>query len=123
LIVDDDADIRDALAAALSDEGYLVETAPNGEEALSKLRHGLSPRLILLDLMMPVLDGFSFVERQRSDPMLRSIPVVVLSALGRHLEEAQRAAFDAVLSKPIDLTSLLEHIEEVLRRGQTRRPS
>jgi CheY-like chemotaxis protein len=119
LVVEDDVDIRDTLAALLTEEGYFVETAGNGEEALSKLRGGLSPSLILLDLMMPVLDGFGFVESQKRDPLLRRIPVVVLSALADYLEESSRADFDAVLSKPVDLTALLTIVERVLRRRKT----
>src|SRR5262245_34872901 len=80
LIVDDDYDIRATLHEILSDEGYDVASSANGFEALQALRSGTAPCLILLDLMMPVMDGWQFRAQQLSDPTLASIPVVVLSA-------------------------------------------
>jgi CheY-like chemotaxis protein len=82
LIVDDDAAIRDALTTLLKDEGYYVATASNGVEALDTLRRGLRPCAILLDLMMPVMDGWDFRAVQRQDPVLSQIPVIVVTAAG-----------------------------------------
>jgi len=80
MVIDDDHDIRATLGALLEDEGYRTVLAKNGREALQLLRGGLIPRAIVLDLMMPVMDGWSFRAEQRIDPDLRDIPVVVLSA-------------------------------------------
>src|SRR4051812_36434591 len=81
LIVEDDAPIRDMLEEVLEEEGYPVQSTANGQEALTAL-HALSkpPKLILLDLMMPVMDGWTFRQMQIQDPVLRGIPVVILSA-------------------------------------------
>jgi CheY-like chemotaxis protein len=81
LVVEDDDDIREALCEMLADEGYAVEVATNGAEALDRLRAmDAKPCLVLLDLMMPVMDGWTFLAEQRRDANLASVPVVVLSA-------------------------------------------
>jgi len=82
LLVEDEPAIALSLGDALREEGLAVATAQNGLEALQLLRNGLRPSVILLDLMMPVMDGASFREAQRRDPRLAAIPVVVLSAGG-----------------------------------------
>jgi CheY-like chemotaxis protein len=109
LIVDDDDDIRELLAEFLEDEGYRVVTARNGLDALGRLRAGGAPPcLILLDLMMPVMNGFQFLEAFRSDPALALIPVAVVSAHGG-LGPSERAAIAApIYAKPLDLDALLE---------------
>jgi CheY-like chemotaxis protein len=109
LVVDDDAGIRDMLTQLLEDEGYGVVTAADGQIALTQLRQGNSPPcLILLDLMMPVMNGVQFRSEQQQDSWLASIPVVVISA---HLSGWQRAhtvqAAD-YLEKPVDLPKLLD---------------
>src|SRR5919206_1695644 len=79
LVVEDDFAIRETLRELLEDEGYRVAWAANGKEALARL-HERAPRVILLDLMMPVMDGWEFRVAQQRDPALASIPVVVISA-------------------------------------------
>ena len=108
LVVDDDADCRDVLCQVLEDEGYRVEGAANGEDALLSLREGARPCLILLDLRMPVMDGVAFRQVQRRDPDLADIPVVIMTALGDPALEGER-----VLKKPIDLNALLATLREV----------
>ena len=106
LIVDDASDIRLILTVALTDAGYRVECVTNGQEALARLRTATErPGLILLDLMMPIMDGWEFLRRQQADPALAAIPVVVLSAVA---EAAAGAALGArrVLRKPIDFAAL-----------------
>lgn len=114
LIVDDDADIREALVDVLSDHGYVASSVANGREALELLRAGDQPGLILLDLMMPVMDGVEFRREQLEDPTLRELPVVLISAgndLGR--QASLLGAADAV-QKPIDLSRLLTAIARQL---------
>jgi CheY-like chemotaxis protein len=105
LIVEDDADLREMMAQLLTLEGFRTETAANGRDALDYLKRGDQPDLILLDLMMPVMDGWEFRRRQTQDPELARVPVVVLSAL------AQSRAADiggaAFLKKPLDFDRLL----------------
>lgn len=80
LVVEDDHDVREALTEVLRDAGYAVSWAPDGREAMRALRGGLRPAAILLDLMMPGMDGFEFRAAQRSDPALAAIPVILLTA-------------------------------------------
>jgi len=95
LVVEDDHDLRDMMEQMLHLEGFATLTAANGLEALDLLHAGASVRVILLDLMMPVMDGWEFRRRQRADPKLADIPVVVMSALDgdRLVEIAPIAAF------------------------------
>lgn len=115
LIVDDDAAIRRTLSELLEDEGYVVASVANGREALEYLRDDPSSiSLVLLDLMMPVMDGFQFRAEQKSDPMLASMPIVVMTARGG----TERAGIDAdaVISKPFDVLKLMDTIERSCRR-------
>jgi len=81
LVVDDDAQIRDLLSRALSAEGWEVHTAEHSGQALTMLDEGLRPDVVTLDLMMPELDGFAFVDRVRDDDRFRDLPIVVLTAM------------------------------------------
>ena len=112
LLVEDDADIRELLTDALRDQGYRVVGAGNGSEALQHLRGGLRPSLILLDLMMPVMNGWEFRERQRQDAAIADIPVLLLSADGagdRHVSSLEAVG---CLKKPFELDDLLQEIEK-----------
>jgi CheY-like chemotaxis protein len=111
LIVEDDFDVRESLSEALRDEGYAVECAVDGEQALEHLRNGGRPGLILLDLMMPRMSGSEFRMLQKVDPQLRHLPVVLLSADGAMEEKAKALETDGALRKPIDLEQLLAVIE------------
>jgi CheY-like chemotaxis protein len=112
LIVEDDLDIRDALGQILEDEGYVVATAANGQEALDQLRSGAPPpRLILLDLMMPVMNGWQFRAEQMDDPALADIPVVVISADTHVGDKASQLGVNEYFRKPIEITGLLRTLE------------
>ena len=111
LIVEDDFDVRESLSEALRDEGYAIECAVDGEQALEYLRNGGRPGLILLDLMMPRMSGSEFRMVQKVDPQLRHLPVVLLSADGAMEEKAKALETDGALRKPIDLEQLLKIIE------------
>ena len=106
LIVEDNEVTRDVMALILESDGYQVSTAANGRSALERLRGGDRPCVILLDLMMPVMDGWQFREEQRRDRALADIPVVVCTAAG---EAAQKAALGVadLLSKPVEADDLL----------------
>ena len=109
LVVDDDEIIRGFVSEALADEGYEIRTAANGRRALDVLREW-KPNLIVLDLMMPEMDGWTFRAEQRKLPDAAEVPVVVLSAV-RDLR-AQAAALDAAsaLGKPFELDELLRTV-------------
>jgi len=113
LLVDDDRAIRDTIGQLLEEEGYRVAVAANGLEALEHLREGDGgrPSLIVLDLMMPVMDGWQFREAQLRDPRLASIPVVVLTADGNTRQKGTRMGAAAALQKPIALERLLAVVD------------
>jgi CheY-like chemotaxis protein len=114
-VVDDDPDIREVLGDVLEGEGYGVVTAENGAVALERLRSGKRPCLILLDLMMPVMDGWQFEEQRAKDAALSRIPVVILSGAGRaRLDTAARNAAGA-LTKPVPLGQLLDTVARYCR--------
>ncbi|MFP2912296.1 response regulator [Pyxidicoccus sp. 3LFB2] len=107
LVVEDDADLRAAVADILEDEGFEVHVAENGQDALVELVHmGHRPCLVLLDLMMPVMDGFTFMARFREDPGMRQVPVVVCSA---SVSEPPEGA-TAMLRKPFEIPALLDTV-------------
>ena len=115
LLVEDDAGARDALSDILRDEGFRVATAGNGLEALEYLERQPPPCLILLDLVMPVMDGWEFRQRQLRDEGFAPIPVVVLTATaGRSVP--QIAAAD-VLRKPIEFDQLLDRVSRHCSRA------
>ena len=113
LVVDDDYDIREALSDVLASEGYSVVTAADGGEALERLRGGVRPDVVLLDLMMPRVSGVEVIDALRKDESLREIPVVVCSAnrgygpddLGVH----------GVLRKPVSVEDLLQAVARAIR--------
>ncbi len=110
LLVEDDHNIREALLDALAAEGYRVHCAANGREALSALK-SCTPQLILLDLMMPVMDGWQFRSEQQRDPSLARIPVIVISADHRLKDKVSALAVDAFLAKPFELDTLLATVD------------
>jgi signal transduction histidine kinase len=118
LVVEDDADIREALDGLLSMEGFHVTGCSNGREALDWLRSSPRPDLILLDLMMPVMDGWQFRVAQKDDPQLANIPVLALSADST----AKAAAIDAeaYLKKPVDYDTLIDTIDRLLVASEHR---
>jgi CheY-like chemotaxis protein len=113
LIVEDDRDIRQNLKLLLESEGYIVEAAENGQVALDILLSGrFKPALIVLDLMMPVMDGFEFREAQRMYREISGIPVVIMTADG-HVEE-KKARVQAIggLRKPADIDEILNLVKK-----------
>jgi CheY-like chemotaxis protein len=124
LVVDDDPDVREALSDALAERGYVVIGEPNGRSALEHLKQGLQPCAIVLDLMMPVMDGWDFRSEQLRDPSLAQIPVVVLSAFG---PKPPKAAGDgpgdaldltnvAFIPKPFTIETVVKAIERCCER-------
>jgi len=110
LVVDDDRDIRDSLVELLTEHGYPAIGAGNGVEALEVLRASASPpALILLDLMMPVMDGRGFREEQLKNPAWTMIPVIVISAYNDVEQQARALALDH-LRKPLAMRPLMDAV-------------
>ena len=114
LIVEDDADVRDTMVQVLESEGFSVCATRDGREALDVLRAGLRPGLILLDLMMPVMNGWQFRAGTERDPELASIPVVLVSALDPGTERTASIAAAGFLHKPFDLDDLLGVVQRAV---------
>ena len=112
LVIEDEADLRALMVGLLEGDGYPAVGAADGEEALRLLcNDGLRPCLILLDLMMPRMDGWAFRARQRRDPVLAGIPVVAVTGYGQNLAARPLDAV-AILTKPFDLDALLSVVAQ-----------
>ena len=106
LVVEDHADLREMLAVLLESEGFVVQTANNGAEAL-ELMEASRPSLILLDLMMPVMTGDEFRKRQLADPRYRDVPVICMTAAHDGRARAERIRADKYFQKPLDFDELI----------------
>jgi CheY-like chemotaxis protein len=113
LVVEDDHAIRESLTELLEDEGYQVAKATNGQEALEVLARVGPPCVILLDLMMPVMDGYEFMGRKTADPVLASIPVVVITAAGpARIPGTSQQEGAMVLPKPVRADAVMRAVRQ-----------
>ena len=112
LVVDDDYGVLDAIKEVLEDEGYEVSLAADGLEALKELRLGQRPCIILLDLMMPVMNGWDFRQEQLRDEILASIPTIVITADGRADQKSADLKTDGFLRKPVHPDQLIAVVEK-----------
>jgi CheY-like chemotaxis protein len=115
LVVDDDGDIRQAIGDVLRADGFDVREAQDGAEALEALDDGVRPCLIVLDLMMPRMNGYEFREKQLASAVLHDIPVLVVSAASDE-RELQRLRLTHRLQKPFELDDLLDAVENACMR-------
>lgn len=115
LIVEDDDDLREVVADLLSDLGYRVASAINGRDALDYLRSHRPPSLIVLDLMMPVMDGVEFCRRRLRDPALRSIPIFLFTARGQSIANISAVR---VLKKPLVVSEFIDAVRSVMTPAQ-----
>jgi DNA-binding response OmpR family regulator len=106
LVVDDDPAIRGLVGDALRDEGYVVDMAAHGAEALEAIR-ARRPATVLLDLMMPVMDGFSFMEACQREHLCDGLPIVVISAAHDALRRVKDLQVYACVSKPFDIDEVV----------------
>lgn len=111
LVIEDEPDLREVMVEILESEGYTVSAASHGAEGLAQLQNGSKPCVILLDLMMPVMDGWTFCREREKDPTLAAIPLLVVSAVRR--QDPRNAQLRAVdhLAKPLDVRKLLAAVE------------
>ncbi len=114
LVVDDDPDIRDFIVDLLELNGYLVDTAEHGGVALEKVRQA-RPDLLLLDMMMPIMDGWAFLHECRRDHVCRCVPVVIVSAAATLTEQsAEGLGVKGLIHKPFELDELLATVERLI---------
>lgn len=113
LLIEDDDTIREVIQEALQTEGYSVRTAIHGREALALISAGIEPCLILLDLMLPVMSGWEFLDilRKHSDPTISKLPVIIMSAAGNAALTAVEKA-QGYVQKPLDLEVLFKEVEK-----------
>jgi CheY-like chemotaxis protein len=110
LIVEDDDEIRELLAEMLGDRGYVVSTARHGKDALELLRTKPEPNVVLLDLMMPVMDGWQLRAEMLADPKLATIPVIIVSGAADLQDGSEMLKAARVLTKPVKWPVLLESV-------------
>lgn len=115
LVVDDEVEIREVLQTILEDEGYRVVLAANGREALELIGQE-RPALVLLDLMMPVMNGWEFLDRLKQKPELQSLPVMILSASRQGQATARQSGVRGFVSKPFELNDLLQKVATCYRQ-------
>jgi CheY-like chemotaxis protein len=113
MLVDDDDDFREVLGSVLGMEGHEIEATNDGVDALERLSAGSTPSLILLDMMMPRLDGEGFMRRIRRDPRTAAIPVVILSGHQAAAQKAEELGAAGCLVKPFDLSRLSSLVRDV----------
>jgi len=121
LVVEDNDSLRESLLGLLRREGLAADGVENGREALRVLRGGYGACLILLDLMMPVMDGWTFRYEQRQDVSLADIPVAVLTATIDPEKEGRRLGAVAAFQKPLDIDRLVDMVAEHCPRRQDSR--
>ncbi|MFA6236316.1 MAG: response regulator [Bacteriovorax sp.] len=111
LLIEDDLDINEAIQSILEEEGFKVKCTFNGREAIEFLKDTSTiPSLILLDIMMPYMNGYEFREAQLKEPRISNIPTIILSAAGKH-EDIEKLHFRECLKKPLDLETLIDVVK------------
>ncbi|HEY7723979.1 MAG TPA: response regulator [Anaeromyxobacteraceae bacterium] len=110
LVVDDDDDFRETVAEVLAQAGYPVQKAENGEVALQRVKEEL-PGIVLLDLKMPVLDGWGVMERMRADPRGAAVPILILSAYGFEWESELLGA-QGYIPKSVGMDEIVERVRK-----------
>jgi CheY-like chemotaxis protein len=123
LVVDDHMDLRDAIAVLLEGEGYDVVDAGNGQEALTHLRSRADVAAIVLDLAMPVMDGWRFLAERRQDPALREIPTIIVTGVSDATKRQRELGDLAVFTKPFHFDELFAALRQALETGKQKKPT
>ena len=128
LLVDDDADFVEAIKLILESKSYDVTVANDGEEGLKKVQTE-QPNLIILDVMMPEMDGYEVCAKLKSDPRFKDIPVLLLTAVGEAIsttkytkEMGMKIEADDYIPKPVELNELVERVENLFRISTEKNP-
>lgn len=109
LVIEDDEAIRDSLKLVLELEGYSVFTAANGKEGLEMLKNIPRPCIIFLDLMMPIMNGWEFIDAIEKDDILAEIPVIIVSAFA---DKSKTTHAKGIVKKPVDINDLLKFVNK-----------
>jgi CheY-like chemotaxis protein len=118
LVVEDETDIRETLCDFFVEEGFSIAQAMNGKEALQLLnKSNIEPQVILLDLMMPVMNGKEFLAERKHNDKLKSIPVIIMSADNQTREKANALEIDFFIKKPIEIDALISMVKQVSAHG------
>jgi CheY-like chemotaxis protein len=121
LVVEDDDELRELLAETLRGHGFSVVTVTNGREALDRLRSAALPAAVLLDLNMPIMNGWQFCAAKKADGALKMLPVIVLSAAAKKDPASPYYLdVDEVIAKPIDIDELLVALERLIGGARAR---
>jgi CheY-like chemotaxis protein len=124
LVVDDDADLRESIGVVLAAAGHAYMTAVDGADALKRLRgEGVRPCVVLLDLMMPRMNGFELCAVMKADPLLASIPVVIVTGAGALVDSRRAELTVEILSKPVEVRELLAAVERHCHRADDDPPA
>ena len=123
LVVDDDADLRDAMVVLLETEGYDVIDASNGQDALAYLRSGAKVAVIVLDLAMPVMNGWQFLAERQNDPILAKIPTLVVTGSIDVTKRRRELGSLPVFTKPIHFDELHAALRQALETGVVKKPN
>ena len=113
LVVDDEFGAIEVVTTALEDEGYRVLSAANGRHGLERLSEG-TVDLVVIDFMMPLLDGTAMARAMREDPVHRNIPIIMMSAVGESIVRERFDGYAAFLRKPFRLNALVEAVHRIL---------
>lgn len=113
LVIDDDTEIRQVIHEVLADEGYQVQEACDGAQGLEILAGADRPLVVLLDLMMPRVDGFEVCRRLEANPALRDQHAIILMSARKRLEEADSPVVNAMIAKPFDVNALLATVDRL----------
>ncbi len=114
LLIDDEPDLRECIAELLEGEGYTVKRTENGKTALEILKSGYKPKVIILDYMMPVMDGKTFCENISKDSQISSIPIILLSAANIPAETIADMKVAVQLEKPIHVDKFLNAVKSYI---------
>ncbi len=128
LLVDDDADFVEAIKLILESKSYDVTVAYDGQEGLKKVKSE-EPKLIILDVMMPEMDGYEVCAKLKADPKYRHIPILLLTAMGEAIptskytkEMGMRTEADDYIPKPVEPIELVERVENLFRISMSKNP-
>jgi CheY-like chemotaxis protein len=116
LVVDDHADLRGAVSVLFEHEGYAIAEADNGADALAYVRSGAAADLIILDLMMPVMDGWTFLAQWRADPGWRDIPMLILTGVSIDKLRIGELGDSMILTKPFTFDELVAAVRAIMMR-------